>query len=61
MDKARILRELEYLSGGINVVKTLFKNDEKQQKYYFMFDTWNDIIFNIIDMVEKDDENAENT
>lgn len=57
MDKVRILRELEYLSGGIDAIKTLSKNDEK----YHMFDTWHNIIFNIIDMIEEDDENAEDS
>lgn len=61
MNKTSILRDLEYLAGGLSVVKTLFKNDEKQTKYYSMFDTWQDIVYNLMDEVEEEDDNATNT
>lgn len=56
-----ILRDLEYISGGITAVKTLCSNQEKNSNYYQLFDEWQDILCSIIDMIEGDYKNAEDT
>ena len=63
MDKVRILRDLEYLNGGIVVMKRLSDNNKEEYKpMKDMFDEWNDIIYNIIDQIAKEnDKNASDT
>lgn len=53
MDKVRILRDLEYIAGGITAIKSMCKPEQENTKQ--LFDEWQELIFCIIDMVEDDD------
>lgn len=58
-NKEKILRDIEYINGGITAFKAMFKQaGEKFDPYYATFDEWQDTLFSIIDMVEEDYENA---
>lgn len=61
MDKVKILRDLEYVSGGIVTLKALCNREDKLQgKYYELFQDWNELLYNIIDQIAKENENAKN-
>ena len=55
----RILRDLEYINGGITTLKSLCQ--EKDANFKQCIDEWQDIICGIIDMIEEDYKNAENS
>ena len=58
-NKERILRDIEYVNGGITAMKALFEsNKERNAPFYTVFDEWQDIICSIIDMIEEDYDNA---
>ena len=57
-NKERILRDIEYINGGITALKTLFNNEGKHAPYYQLMDEWQDIICSVIDLIEEDYENA---
>lgn len=62
MNKERILRDIEYVNGGITAIKALFEsNKERNAPFYMVFDEWQDILCSIIDMIEEDYEDAKNT
>lgn len=61
MNKTKILRDLEYISGGLTTFKHLIKSDKSGHgaQYYDLFQDWNDILYNVIDQIAKEqDENA---
>lgn len=61
-NREKILRDLEYVSGGITTFKALCKQGgEKFDPYHAVFDEWQDTLCSIIDMVEEDYENAAHT
>ena len=61
MDKVKILRDLEYVSGGLTALKHIFSSDKENAPYYELFQDWNDIIYNVIDQIAKERiENAQN-
>ena len=59
-NKERILRNLEYLEGGITALKTLCNatNSPVGASYYDLFSDWQDILCETVDMIEEDNENA---
>lgn len=59
-NKERILRNLEYLEGGITALKTLCDaaNSSVGASYYDLFSDWQDILCETLDMIEEDNENA---
>ena len=57
-NKERILRDLEYVSGGITTLRTLSANKKDCAATYNLFEEWQDIICSIIDMIEEDYDNA---
>lgn len=58
-NKERILRDIEYVNGGMTAFKALCKQGgDKFAPYYEMFDEWQDILCSIIDMIEEGYENA---
>ena len=58
-NKERILRDIEYISGGITTFKAMYKQaGEKFDPYYAVFDEWQDTLCSMIDMIEEDYENA---
>lgn len=59
-NRERILRDIEYISGGITALKTLCNNEEKYASNYRLLDEWHDILYNIIDMIEEDYNDAKN-
>lgn len=58
-DKQTILRDLEYVIGGITALKTMYKaQDEKKfTPFYELCDEWQDILCSVIDLVEEDSNN----
>lgn len=58
MDKARILRELEYLSGGINALLTVTK---RNSEWHELLDNWATITGSIISALEDEERDAEDT
>lgn len=58
MDKARIIRELEYLSGGINAVLTMTKKDSEWNE---LLDNWATIVGSIVSALEDEERDAKNT
>lgn len=60
-NKERVLRDIEYVNGGITTLKTLCNNEEKNAAYYALFNEWQDILCSIIDMIEEDCEDAKNS
>lgn len=61
-NKERILRDIEYVNGGMTAFKALCKQSgDKFTPYYVVFDEWQDILCSIIDMIEEDYDNAKNT
>ena len=56
MDRVRILRDLEYLSGGLTVIKSLCK--DKDENFRQLVDDWEDIIYSVIDEIEEEYKNA---
>lgn len=61
MNKGRILRDIEYINGGITTLKMLCKTDEKSSiyaAYYQLFDEWQDILCSMIDDIEEDERYA---
>ena len=61
MNKERILRDIEYINGGMTAFKALCKQDGDKFSPYKMFDEWQDILCSIIDMIEEDYNNAKDT
>ena len=58
-NKERILRDIEYINGGITTFKAMYKQaGEKFDPCYTVLDEWQDTLFSIIDMIEEDYENA---
>ena len=53
-NKEQILRNLEYLSGGVTALKTIFNEDERNKRFYDLFDDWIDTIYCTMDMIEED-------
>lgn len=55
MNKEKILRDLEFVNGGIATLKATFEiNTEKHQPYCDLCDEWQDVIYSVIDMIEED-------
>ena len=59
-NKERIMRDLEYISGGITAFKAICQKD-KDDRFFRLIDDWQDIIYHIIDMIEEDYGNAKNS
>lgn len=54
-NREKILRDIEYISGGINAFKSLCDKENKgQERHYKILDEWHDILFSIMDMIEED-------
>lgn len=58
MDKARIICELEYLSGGINALLTMTKRNSEWNE---LLDNWATITGSIISALEDEECDAKNT
>ena len=59
-NKERILRNLEYIEGGITALKTLCNaaNSPVGESYYDLLNVWEDILCETIDIIEEDNKNA---
>lgn len=59
-NKERILRNLEYLEGGITALKTLCDaaNSPVGESYYKLLSEWQDILYEALVMIEEDNKNA---
>lgn len=59
-NKERILRRLEYIEGGITALKTLCNaaNSPVGESYYKLLSEWQNILYETIDMIEEDNEDA---
>lgn len=62
-NKEQILRDLEFISGGFSTFKALCKSKETPINtiYYDLFDGWHDTLFEIMDLIEEEEENAQDT
>lgn len=62
-NKEQIMRNLEYISGGFSVIKALCKAEDTSINvaYYNLFDGWHDTLFEVMDLIEEEEENAQNT
>ena len=52
-DKEQILRNLEYINGGITAFKQLCLDSKNHQGTIDMIEDWQDTICNTIDMIEE--------
>ena len=57
-NRERIMRDLEYLSGGITAIKSVC-NEERDARFYRLLGEWQDTIYSIIDMIEEDYEECQ--
>lgn len=57
MDKLQIVRNLEYVAGGINTVKRMC-TQEKDKYFASILSEWEEWIFDALDMIMEDDEDA---
>ena len=55
-NKEQILRNLEYIGGGMTTLKTLCSNKEKSYNipYYDLMEEWIDTIYDTIRLIEED-------
>ena len=60
MNRVKVLRDLEFLSGGLTTLKTLY-TDGNNGKLYDLIQDWNDILFNVIDQIAKENDYAKDT
>lgn len=59
MNRIKILRDLEYLAGGLTTMRALYK-DGNNTKLFDLMEDWNDILINVIDQIAKENEDAQN-
>lgn len=59
MNKEQILRNLDYIAGGIFIVKKMCENDKDYKNWVEICDEWEDIIFDIIDLIKEDYEECQ--
>lgn len=59
MNRIKILRDLEYLAGGLTTMRVLYK-DGNNTKLFDLMEDWNDILINVIDQIAKENEDAQN-
>ena len=57
-NKEKILRDLEFIGGGIRALKA-YTDRDKYPLPYQLYDEWNDIIYSVIDAVEEDYERCQ--
>ena len=57
MDKLQIARNLEYVAGGIDTVKRMC-TQEKDKYFASILSEWEEWIFDALDMIMEDDEDA---
>ena len=60
-NKERIMRNLEYISGGMVAMKIACGNRECNKIYYQLMDNWYETIWDTINLIEEDYKNAENS
>jgi hypothetical protein len=53
MDKTSILRNLEFLDGGMTAIYNI--TTEKDNDFKLLIEEWRDIIYSIIDEIEEDE------
>jgi len=53
-NKEEIMRNLEYLAGGMFVFKIMCGNKENNAPYYNLMEEWSDIIFNTMELIGED-------
>ena len=60
-NKEQILRNLEYIGGGMTTFKTLCSNREKSCNvpYYNLMEEWMDTICDTIKLIEEDYEECQ--
>lgn len=53
MDKTSILRNLEFLDGGMATIYNLVT--EKDNRFKLLMEEWRDVIYSIIEEIEEDE------
>ena len=57
-NKEQILRNLEYVGGGLNTLKMLMDNG-KNENYIELFEEWYNLIFDTVDLIKEDYEGCQ--
>lgn len=60
MDKLQIARNLEYVAGGIDTVKRMC-TQEKDKYFASILSNWEEWIFDALDLILEDEEDATDT
>lgn len=59
MNRERILRDLEYVGGGMTALREMCDKENKSQKrYYDLLDDWIDVLYNVISAIGEDEDYA---
>lgn len=59
MNRERILRDLEYVCGGMTTLREMCDKENKSQKrYYDLLDDWIDVLYNVIGAIGEDEYDA---
>ena len=59
MNRERVLRDLEYVGGGMTALREMCDKESKSQKrYYDLLDDWIDVLYNVIGAIEEDGKDA---
>lgn len=61
MDKLQIARNLEYVAGGMDALRRVCAGGKGNEPFIKMLDEWREWIFDALDLVLEDKENATNT
>ena len=59
MDKTSILRNLEFLDGGMATIYNLVT--EKDNRFKLLMEEWRDVIYSIIEEIEEDESCQEHS
>jgi len=56
MTRNKMIRDLEYVNGGINSILTMYAPRDKWNEWRELLDTWGAIIGNVIEAMEDEDD-----
>ena len=56
MTRNKMIRDLEYVNGGINSILTMCIPRDKWNEWRELLDTWGAIIGNVIEAMEDEDD-----
>jgi len=57
MDKQRLVRDIEYVNGGIHALSSLMNLDrDYERRYVGLFEEWNNILDNVATQLSRENE-----